>query len=119
MRGIHVAVIAAVWGIVAALRVDAAPTRQPNMADIDTIERTVQLPPHAHRLGDYARYYTVESSDGRDLIKGYFLLDGPDPAGRYLRQSPVRVFDGGCSVVTALYDVRTRHVTKLWCNGVG
>jgi hypothetical protein len=96
----------------------AASDGQVNLADIDVLERTLQLPKGAYPLNDYARYYTAETVSHRAMVRGYFLWHGPEAAGRYLRASSVTVADGGCSVVTVYFDVETRHVAGAYCNGL-
>ena len=76
------------------------------------------LPVNAHRLNDYARYYTGEIVQGRKLVRGYYLLPpyGEEP-GVYLRESNDLVADGGCSVVTVYYDPATHSFADIRCNG--
>lgn len=95
----------------------AGPT-EPTAADIAVLERKVRLPPDALALRAYARYYALHVIDGRSTIVGSYLLDAPDPPGRYIRRAPVEVFDGGCAVVTIYFDVRSRRATAIYCNGV-
>jgi hypothetical protein len=101
----------------AATAADSA-VHEPKMADIVALERVVQLPKGAESIRAYARYYTLSYEDGRSILVGNYLLDAPDPPGRYFRSVPVQVMDGGCSVVTVHFDLTKRRVVGAFCNGV-
>ena len=98
--------------------VNAGPNQTVSAVDVADLEQSVTLPKGAHRLADYARYYTAESLHHRRVLRGYFVLKGPDTPGSYLRESPVIVADGGCSVVTVYFDLKTRRVAGAVCNGL-
>jgi len=91
---------------------------EPTAADIAVLERKLRLPPGASALRAYARYYALNVIDGRSTIVGSYLLDAPDPPGRYMRPVPVEVLDGGCAVVTIHFDITSRRATAIYCNGV-
>jgi hypothetical protein len=88
------------------------------------IEESVQLPPGAKQLKDYARYY---AKDGNRVVARYITL--VDPANGYYdlplgqarwvedhRNLPA-ISDGGCSVVKVRYDPAAQRVEQADCNG--
>lgn len=101
----------------AATAVESA-TDEPTIADVATLERVVRLPPRAEPIHAYARYYTLGAEDGRAILVGTYLLNAPDPPGRYIRSVPVWVLDGGCSVVNVRFDLAKKRVVGAFCNGV-
>ncbi|MGQ3017482.1 hypothetical protein [Phenylobacterium sp.] len=91
---------------------------EPTIADVAALERVVRLPPAAEPIDAYARYYSLVAEDGRAMLIGTYLLNAPDPPGRYIRSVPVLVLDGGCSVVNVRFDLAKRRVVGAFCNGV-
>lgn len=96
------------------------PTTDENGARImDEIERQVQLPPDAHELQKYARYYAF---DGDKVIGTYTTSAGNDQLrGRRLwlgdrRDLPI-LMDGGCAVVNVVYDPLAQRIERAFCNG--
>jgi hypothetical protein len=89
---------------------------------MEQIERQVQLSADAHELDDYARYYAI---DGTRVVGTYVTYtdsrhDLPPGQNRWIddhRNLPV-ILDGGCSSVNVVYDLGTRSVEKVFCNGV-
>ncbi len=90
----------------------------PTIADVAALERVVRLPPAAEPIDAYARYYSLGAEDDRAILVGTYVLNAPDPPGRYIRSVPVWVLDGGCSVVNVRFDLATRRVVGAFCNGV-
>lgn len=93
-----------------------AATWQPSMDQILALEHGLVMPEGADPLPSYARYYTGEDAAGRKIIRGYYL-DGGRP-GIYLKPSDVTIMDGGCSVVSVVFDVQSHKVLGVACNGV-
>src|SRR5260221_8208949 len=91
------------------------PPNYPNPAQVARVERVVVLPRGASPLGRYARYYSLETVDGRAVIVGYYLLGEAEP-GIHYGNSPVTVMDGGCGVVTVVFDLRSNTVSSAYCN---
>ncbi len=91
---------------------------EPTTADVAALERVVRLPPQAEPIHAYARYYSLGAKDGREMLIGTYVLNAPDPPGRYIRTVPVWVLDGGCSVVNVRFDLATRRVVGAFCNGL-
>jgi hypothetical protein len=104
---------------------------KPDDSDISKLESKIKLsdianshPPDAPlALSGYARYYLADIVDGRQMIRGEFVRPygfPSKPVGIYvvsrLRDFPV-IFDGGCSVVSVLYDVEAARIVSLKCNG--
>lgn len=111
-------VVEVLRGAPALLGVESPLVSQPRAADVVVLERLVRLPRGASDLRDYARYYTSDVAGGRTTLIGSYLLNAPDAPGRYMRPAPVEVSDGGCAVVTIHFDVASRRVTEVYCNGV-
>jgi hypothetical protein len=96
------------------------------------VEQLVRLPDGAHPLGDYARVYTMLGKDNRGwayqakpvlgrpkVLAIYSALD--PPAGRRWESGldlPT-VMDGGCGVVTIVYDIEADRIDSVDCNSVG
>lgn len=89
------------------------------------VEEQVQLPKGAQRLEHYARYY---AEDGHRIVATYITI--VDPTNRYYdlpvgqqrwlddhRNLPA-ISDGGCSIVSVIYDPKARSVPQAFCNGV-
>lgn len=91
----------------------------PSMKQIATLERNIVLPEGAGHLRDYARFYAGLVLDGKQVI---FVLLRSDLSKRGMEvvdadHLPV-VFDGGCSVVHAVYEIESGSFKKIGCNGV-
>ena len=89
---------------------------------VRTIERQVIMPRRAQPLPAYDRYYSVATSHGRMRVVGTFALHSEwgaeltgapvsGVAGAY--RGVVRIDDGGCSVVTIVYDLHLRRFLRL------
>ena len=91
---------------------------KPRMADVVALERAVRLPKGAESIRAYARYYSLSDEDGHSILVGDYLLQAPDPPGRYLRPVPGQMQDGGCSVVRVRFDLTKRRVLGALCNGL-
>jgi hypothetical protein len=89
----------------------------PSKDQVARIERMVVMPNGAKPLAHYARYYTLETVEGRPSVVGYYLF-GEGPPGIHFGESPVVVSDGGCDVVTVVFDLRRNAVQNAHCNGV-
>ena len=82
------------------------------------IEAEVVLPDGARPLDGYARYYYPELGK----VIGYYIGagDGPpldlDP-GVFLTMPPIEIDDGGCGVVTVIFDPVADRVESVACNG--
>jgi hypothetical protein len=102
----------------------------PDLATIKKLEAGIQPDDHQksgsklHDLSDYARYYAGYIEGGHRLIAGRFITHrwaGQKAAGIYIvvnREKLPVIFDGGCSVVSLVYDVDTAKLLSLDCNGV-
>ena len=114
---------------------------------IDRIEGRVKLPDGARRLSSYARYYAIEDGglvkgiyvpgyqrpDPHDtceeLLADFTTRTVPCPpemdenrllAGQRAWVEPMKlplIADGGCSVVTVIYDPKADRVRSATCNG--
>jgi hypothetical protein len=83
---------------------------------MNRIEALVVLPRRASPLREYRRTYAWES--GKAKVRGIFSRI--DPAGRAwvgLDKLPL-LFDGGCGVVTVVFDVKRDKIERVDCNGL-
>ena len=89
------------------------------------MESRVKLPARAHRLSDYARYYTFDGSGQvvaiyttfvDDRNRHYDLAIGQRRWVESERSLP-GIEDGGCDVVTVTFDPAKNTVTNVSCNG--
>ena len=90
-----------------------APTN-PETRFMDLIEATIELPPGANELDRYTRTYMFGE---RKVLAIYTSYGQP---GRVWVSRPADfpiVFDGGCSVVNVVYDLKTQLFTQVACNG--
>lgn len=94
----------------------------PSEAQIEKLERLVQLPKGAESLKTYGRYYSGVTDQGRRLIKGRFILNGHYS----VREGVFRVFNidlpqGGneradCVIVNISYSVSRNVVESTKCD---
>ena len=102
----------------------------PDPTAVAHFESLVKLPRGADSLARYDRYYAGVYISGRKVIEGVYVeierdfRSGPNPPRP--RPSvhivtPKRlpmIADGGCSVVTVFYDVKTDKAAGADCNGL-
>ena len=91
---------------------------------MDRVERRVRLPEGSMPIGKYARYYAF---DAQGNVTGRYITfveprtDANLPLGerRWVKDASnlPNVMDGGCSVVTVVFEAKTNKV-DAWCNGV-
>ena len=107
----------------------------PDQETIAKLEASVQFPDwgpstqypggHVPAVSEYARYYTGEAFDGRKMVFAELVSLGSGPEiepGIHLVGSVAafpQIADGGCSVVSLVYDVGEARVIGLRCNGRG
>jgi hypothetical protein len=114
-----------------------APSGQwtPTAQMVAQLEKAIRLPqdlrmPRDRSLADYDRYYTGSEIGGRKVISGlYVQIEMTDarrkpnsvPAGQVhivpMQRLPT-IADGGCSVITVFYDLKSGSAT-IQCNGYG
>lgn len=101
-----------------ALAIGACSQRQAEVLDV--LEAGVSMPAGASPLARYSRYYFVERSRGEQQAKiiGIYLASNK-PSRRWapFDQVPV-IMDGGCAMVTVVFDARTHLFESSQCNGV-
>lgn len=90
-------------------------------ASMNSIEKRLKMPKGANTIAHYSRFY-AKLKTGE--VRAVFIEEAHDglPVGqrRWLADAkllPV-VFDGGCYVVTVVFDPRAAIVTQAYCNGV-
>jgi len=79
------------------------------------------MPAGAEPLAAYARRYGGAIEDGRRVIWGSFALRGlmpNDAAIEIFDHMPPPLWeDGGCSIVTLKFDVPSKRIVWIACNG--
>ena len=104
-------------------KVDAVtePGWLPDRSTIDKIEASLVMPKGAAPLSAYRRRYGGVIEEGHRIIWGVFLLSTMAPSDEeitILNRRPVaRLLDGGCLVVTLKFDVGSKRVLWIECNG--
>ena len=101
-------------------------TWTPTRADVARIEAGLKLPTvptPSGPLKDYERYYAGIVQNGHRMIRAEFVALGVDPQARgqvHITSEdkfPV-IMDGGCGIVSLLYDVEAGRVVSIGCNGL-
>ena len=92
-----------------------------HIALMDAIDRRIVMPPKAHPLREYARYY-ARRPDGKIAIffNGYVDMAATPKAGERQwidARSMPEASDGGCWIINAVYDPSTDRFDKMRCNG--
>lgn len=95
---------------------------------IAAIESRVRMPRGAAALEEYDRYYAIDRSAGLDLVRGVFLLRSTfgdveragmapllERANVYRGMVPDLpvVADGGCAVVSVVFDARSLRFLEI------
>tara|TARA_B110001454_G_scaffold211806_1_gene227890 strand:- start:313 stop:618 length:306 start_codon:yes stop_codon:yes gene_type:complete len=85
---------------------------------IRNIEARVELPQRASPVSRYRRHYAFKKDDP-NIVEAVYERGGR-PSSFWLKwdEMPI-ILDGGCSVVTFIYDLRTQSFKNVACNGVG
>lgn len=115
-------------GLMACATGATAESEHVTLETIATIEAQAQMPRGAEALEAYDRYYAVQRSEGRDVVRGVFLLrslfgdidragmtavrDRPNVYRGAAEDIPI-VADGGCAVVTMYFDIQSNHFLQL------
>ncbi len=86
-------------------------------ATIAAVESTISLPKGAARLHEYARYYS-EGVGASTRLLGVYILNGSNDVHIVPFEELPKVLDGGCSVIRLEYDIETKQVIYISCNGV-
>ena len=97
----------------------------PTLALIQEIERIVQMPNGARPLAAYTRYYAGRTVKGRQLVLGTYVARSTSSASLKPinivdseKELPM-IFDSGCGVLNLAFDIPTKRVMAVTCNGVG
>jgi hypothetical protein len=101
-------------------------TWTPTRGDIAHIEAGLKLPmvpTPSGPLKDYERYYAGIVRNGHRMIRAEFVALGITPQARgqvHITSEdkfPV-IMDGGCGIVSLLYDVEAGRIVSVGCNGL-
>jgi hypothetical protein len=87
------------------------------MAEVQTIERSVVLPPGAEPVRAFARYYAGVNRNGHRIIRGIYVLGEDARIVMTNEEKLPMILDGGCGVVTVEYDVSAGAFLMVSCNG--
>jgi len=94
----------------------------PTPAQVAKLESQTSRKPGMAPTWRYGRDYAGVTLDDRKMIVGRWVRDD---SGRTIgvRIGPLSaipdIADGGCSVVSVMYDVKTEHLVSMTCNGNG
>lgn len=93
----------------------------PNLEMLPSIEQLIVMPQGAGALGEYDRFYAGVYEGSERLIIGVFVLtDSREGRASVVDRSKLPIIeDGGCSVISLSFDVESRLVRAIGCNGVG
>ncbi len=85
-------------------------------AAIAAFEKKVPLPDASRTLSDYDRYYVLSD----DRIEAVYLSSPRGSGGSHLveRRELPQAKEGGCSVVTILFDRTSNRFARILCNEV-
>ena len=112
-----------------------------DLATVERIEKSVQLPAHSRPVDGYDRYYAPDTVSGRKVIVGLYLAtDIADERERYREGNrdywkggpprkgqrhlllnasllPDGIDDGGCEEIHVYWDVSNAKIAGIFCNG--
>jgi len=89
---------------------------------MNRIEGLIVLPAEAAPLADYGRYYAWDSDspDRRRVIGVYARLDTAISGRHWVAKSDLpSALDGGCGIITLVYDAEADRIESVACNAVG
>ena len=86
-------------------------------SDVCRIESDVEELPGGSRFDDYDRVYAGQMENDRYVVTGVLTRsrNPATPIGSH-EKLPL-VFDGGCDVITIKYDLQSKTVLSVRCNG--
>lgn len=95
----------------------------PNAQRILEIEQSLELPSKDTKLEEYVRHYWGTMENGVAILNGQFHLpwgDEEKPNTIHINDlgGPPVIFDGGCSVINARWNMKLKKLIAIWCNGV-
>lgn len=99
------------------------PVTRPEVAQealMDRIEREVRLPDGAGALNTYRRLYAWhEDKDRTRKVLGYYenLLGSPPGRSWGTERDFPGIADGGCGVITLVWNVAAQRIERIGCNG--
>jgi hypothetical protein len=86
------------------------------IAIMNAIDLGAALPKGAQPLASYERHYAWADADHRRVRAVFLVSDLPGRSWQPLDTLPM-VEDGGCGVITIVWDVQRNAVDSVACNG--
>jgi hypothetical protein len=126
---VRAVLFAAIFATASVSALASPPTGEPwlpSPVDIQRVEAKVILPVGASPMNAYVRYYAGTTKEGRQIIRGVYLVvtvvkdmhQDARPGIRLVTERDIpEIEDGGCHQVNLEYDVATDAVTRIRCNG--
>jgi hypothetical protein len=126
---VRTALLAATVAAISASASASPPTGEPwlpSPAEVQRLEAKVTLPQDASPMTAYVRYYAGTTRDGKQVIRGVYLVvavvrdmkQDARPGIRIVTERDIpEIDDGGCHQVNIDYDVATDTITRIRCNG--
>jgi len=89
--------------------------------EVVEIEKVIELPPEAHKLENYDRYYAEDGGENAHAIVGIFRFNSSGKGKVFVvsHTSLPAVFDGGCNVIHLRYSKSRNQFESIQCNGEG
>jgi len=96
----------------------ASMLREPSPEErlMSRIEALVVMPTGTSPLHEYTRSYAW--APGKTKVTAIFFRDGLNKRKWVPEGELPQIFDGGCSVVTVVFDVGLDKIERVGCNGV-
>ncbi|MEI9850999.1 MAG: hypothetical protein WDN24_09280 [Sphingomonas sp.] len=83
---------------------------------MDRIEAAVKMPAGAQPIAGYARYYAWADKARTKVTAVY--LHGGHPGRKWIGFDDLPlVLDGGCGVVSLVFDAASGTIDEIYCNG--
>jgi hypothetical protein len=83
---------------------------------MDLIEKTIVLPSGAAPIARYERFYSWDEQSGATVVGEYELSGHAGRKWVAAKDMPITM-DGGCGVITFVYNVGLKRFIHVGCNG--
>ena len=86
---------------------------------MDRIERDIRLPEGARPLAAYDRYYALrQDASGARLVAAVYV-GSRTPGRHWVTEAELPMIDdGGCHIVSLVYDLEAGRIQNVYCNGI-